>query len=103
MDPHTVPEVLPAGMDEARYLEMENDVLRIMDMNEHDLMAEPIQRNRGELRYFCKNHECTQNTGSYLLDYDPEVTYKAPVCPACGGHQVSLGTHESINSHFRIK
>lgn len=103
MNPQDIPETLPAGMDKARFIEMEADVLRIMDMNEHDRMAEPVQGERGELRYFCKNHDCTQNTGIYVLDYDPEVTYKAPICPACGGNQVSLGTRESINAHFRIK
>ncbi|MFN7160563.1 MAG: hypothetical protein ACK4NC_03045 [Candidatus Gracilibacteria bacterium] len=103
MNPQDIPEILPAGMDEERFLEMEGHVLRVMDMNEHDKMAEPIEAERGELRYFCKNKDCTQNTGPYTLDYDPETTYKAPICPACGGSQVSLGTRESIVSHFRIK
>lgn len=103
MNQKDIPEVLPVGMDEARFLEMEQDVLRVLDMNEHDKMAEPITTERGELRYFCKNKECPENTGPYILDYDPETTYKVPVCPACGHTPVSIGTRESIASHFRIK
>ena len=103
MDSHDIPEILPAGMDAERYLEMEDHVQRVMKMNAEGKMAEPVTTDRGTLNYFCKNHDCTQNTGPYTLDYDPEETYKPPVCPACGGTQVSLGTRESVVSHFRIK
>jgi len=103
MNTKQTPEILPVGMDEARYGQMQEEIERVLHMNEENKMVEPIQGDRGGLMYFCKNQNCTEKSGAYTPDYDPETSYTPPVCPSCGGNQVSLGTGAGISSYFHTK
>lgn len=97
------PEILPAGMDEERFQAMQQDVERVLLMNEENKMTEALSEERGPLTYHCKNPECSVPQGFFQFTEDPEQTYVTPKCPSCGNTKVTIGTEQSISNFYHSK
>lgn len=97
------PETLPTGMDKERFDAMQQEVERVLLMNEQNKMTEALIEERGPLTYHCKNAECPQPQGTFLFPEDPEEHYTIPSCPSCGNTKVTIGTQKSISNFYHSK